>query len=304
MRASIALPVALSSSLALACAGDDDTAADAAAYDAETAWDANQPGDGGEQPTCSFAVAAAQFTITSRDDYGGFSGSYRDSAWPQILMEHVRVGDCAFYAPEPSFCDPPCTDGVCAVGSICSPWPTNLAAGILTVTGTSPSLLVEQQAGGSYYTTESYPNLYQPGDLITLSGPGAGDVAPFELSVRGVPELRVAWDQTEAIEHQDMLITWETASSPPGTKVLVHMDNDHHGTAAYVECIAADTGSVTIDQTVLDPLIEAGHSGIGTFIENAYMARASASAQQTESGCVGFQSESMIFIAVETITAE
>jgi len=299
MRLYLALPLAL----AFACTSDDDSAADAgSSADGHTSPDAGTGADGGPQPGCALATAPAHFDITSRDDYGGFSGSYRDYPWPQVLMEHVRVGDCAFYAPEPSFCDPPCTDSVCVVGGVCAPWPTNLAAGTLTVTGTTPSLQVDQQAGGSYYTPVSYPNLYQPGDLITLSGPGAGEVAPFELSARGVPVLQVSWERAEAVEHEDMVITWDLASSPTGTKVIVHMDSDHHGTAAYVECIADDTGSVTVDKEVLDPLIEAGRTGIGTFIENAYMTRFNGTVVDTASGCVGFRSESMIFMSVDTIT--
>ncbi len=300
MRCPLPFSLLLLCSLAIACSAEDD----ASAADAAASADGGDSTDGGGQADCSYSTAVAQFSITSRDDYGGFSGAYHDYPWPQILMEHVRVGDCAFYAPEPSFCDPQCTDGVCAVGGVCAPWPQNLSAGVLSVTGTSPSLEVEQQPGGSYYTPDSYPNLYAPGDEITLSGPGAGDVAPFSLDALGVPRLVIPWENAEAVEHQAMEVTWDTAESPTGTRVIIHLDNDHHGTAAYVECMTDDTGSVTIDSAVLDPLIDAGRTGIGTFIENAYMARVNGSATNTSSGCVGFRSESMFSIYVDTVTAD
>ncbi len=250
---------------------------------------------------CDWRSAQGFFSVTSRADYGGFNGVVNDRPTPIRLAEELRMGDCAYYGPSPFFCDPPCDGSVCTADGLCAPWPSIVDGGHLTVTGTSPTLELDPQPGGAYYTTESYPNLYRPGDEITLSAAGDGDVPAFSLTTLGVPELTVPWESQTAVQGQDMVITWDTPGSPPGTVVIVHMDNDHHGIEAYVECISDDTGSVTVAAPVLDLLIEAGASGIGTYIENAWIMRARDATERTGGGCMGFRSESMDFMYVETI---
>ena len=278
-----------------ACSGDDSPGS----------ADANGNAiDAGDQPGCQRRTANASFSVVSRSDYGGFSGAYRTAPPPATLEEKRREGACAFYAPEPSFCDPACElDELCTVGGVCAPWPTTIPIGHLTVTGTTPTLEIDPQPGFSYYTMESYPDLFEPGDEITLSATGAGDVGPFELSTLGAPHLIGDWDDLTAIRGQPLTITWDTATaSPPGTVVVVHMDSDHHGLQAYVECISDDRdGEVTVTAAVLDMLIEAGETGIGTYIENAYIERLHTGTLANADGCVAFSSESSSPIHVDTV---
>jgi hypothetical protein len=167
-----------------------------------------------------------------------------------------------------------------------------------------PSLELDPQPGGSYYTTESYPNLYRPGDELVLTGAGQGDVPGFELRTRGIDALTLPTKQLMAVEHEDMVVTWNAASSPAGSRVIVHMDNDHHGISAYVECVADDTGALTIPAAVLDRLILAGESGIGTYIENAWIARVNTGTSAGQAPCVAFRAESLESVLVDTIRAD
>lgn len=281
--------------MAAACSDDAPGSADAGS---DPAVDASAGDD------CSWNTARANFSVVSRSDYGGFSGSYRTAPPIALLEEKLRDGDCAFYAPEPSFCDPACAGNeVCAVGGVCRPWPTTIAIGHLTVTGTTPALELDPQPGFSYYTMESYPDLYAPGDAMTLGATGAGDVGAFEVSTVGAPGLTGDWQDLTAVRDQPFTVTWNTdVASPAGTQVVVHMDSDHHGLQAYVECISDDgDGSVTVSPAVLNMLIDAGESGIGTYIENAYITRLSVGTAATDDGCVAFASESHSPIYVDTV---
>jgi hypothetical protein len=268
--------------------------------------------DGGGDPTadaaaqndCRWNTAQANFSVVSRTDYGGFSGAYRTAPPVMTLEEKLREGNCAFYAPEPSFCDPACEpDEVCTVGGVCRFWPGVIPIGHLTVTGTTPTLELDPQPGFSYYTMESYPNLFRPGDEITLTASGADDIGAFSVSTIGAPQLSGDWQDLTAVRDEAFTITWNTQpTSPPGTEVTVHMDSDHHGIQAYVECIADDAdGSVTVTPAVVNMLIEAGETGIGTYIENAYITRLSTGTTETSNGCVAFASESHSPIYVDTV---
>ncbi len=258
--------------------------------------------DGGGPVECPWQRAPGSFAVSISETWGGFGGAYRDLPWPMTLAEELREGDCAYYGPANAFCEPACTgNDTCVAGDFCQPYPTQVSVGHISVSGTTPALELEPQAGFSYYTTESYPGLFGSGDTLTLAAAGAGDVDPFEVTVRGVAPLTVPWEQVTAHEGQDLEIAWDTADSPEGTVVFVHMDSDHHGIQAYLECTGADDGSLTVPAAVLDRLIEAGETGIGTYIENAWITRAHASAIDTDAGCLSFRAESQLQMGVETI---
>ena len=289
-----------------ACGGDDDGAGGDGGDGQPDAASADDPDAGDEATSCEADRQNARFVISSTEDYGGISGAWNDVPMPAMLEEKVAAGGCAFFAPEPSFCDPPC-DGatVCAVGGTCRPYPSSIPAGDLHVAGSSPALdLPEPEPGFSYYTTENYPDLFAAGDELTLSGGGSG-VDPFEMTTFGVPQLTMSTTSFTATEHEEMQVAWDAdESSPAGTRVVLHMDSDHHGTRAYVECWSDDTGALTVPVSVLDPLILAGESGIGTYIENAYISRIARGWVATDAGCAAFDAESFVSVSVETVRAE
>jgi len=287
------------------CGGDDDGGGDPGAR--VDAGDPRDPDAGDEDRACGPATQHARFTVSSNAAYGGASGHYDDRPFPIVDQPEVEAGGCAFFAPESWFCDPACFDNtICTAGETCKPLPEQIPIGAVHLAGTDPELDLEADEWNNYRTTENYPAFYQPGDLITLSASGAGEVAPFEIAARGVPELTVPFELLQAIEHQDMTVPWNPADdSPDGARVVIHLDSDHHGTRAWVECWSDDDGELVVPAAVLDPLILAGESGIGTYIENVYMALVHRATVDTDTGCAALESESMLGgVAVETIRAE
>jgi len=221
-------------------------------------------------------------------------------------VPELEVDGCIFVGNPTYFCDPVCQGNtLCGTGDVCRPLPTSIPVGTLHLAGTDPELDLEPQPGDIYYTTENYPGLLQPGDLVTVSGGGVEDVPAFEISARGVPELTMPWESLTAVEHEQMVVTWDVAEdSPAGAQVVLHMDSDHHGARAYVECWADDTGQLVVPAAVIDPLILAGETGIGTYIENAWLARRHRATLDTDDGCAVLHTEFNINIPVETVRDE
>ena len=262
-----------------------------------------RPGDA----TCDRGREHARFVVTSTDDYGGVDGHYDDRAFPLVDEPEVEAGDCAFFAPASYFCDPACFDNtICGADETCKPMPESIPVGTVHIAGTDPELDLEPDEWNNYRTVDNYPGFYQPDDLVTVSGSGDGDVPAFEMSARGVPELTVPFEGLTATEHQAMTVPWDLADgSPDGARVVLHMDSDHHGTRAWVECWSDDDGEIVVPAEVLDPLILAGESGIGTYIENVYMARVHRATADTPDGCAALESEFILGgIQVETVRAE
>jgi hypothetical protein len=261
-------------------------------------------GDGPDAaPLACPAAPHAFFTIWSTPESSQFQGAYSDVAWPTIVEPKQEAGDCTYFAPEPPFCDPACEgETLCATGSVCRGFPQAIDVGTVRVAGTDPELELEPTPYNTYVTSEAFPGLYQPGDELTVSLGGAGDIDALSLTVRGVPTLVVENTALTARDHEDLLVTWQPEpSSPEGTEVVFRADNDHHGIQAFILCRTADDGELVVPSAVLDLLIEAGETGIGTYIENAWLARVNRDTSDTDLGCAEFQSESQQPISIEVM---
>ena len=261
--------------------------------------------------TCDATSALhARFVVVGEPASSGpigsqVGGAYHDHPAPRTEATMAEAGGCRYVAARPALCEPACTGSdVCDVDGHCSGYPTTLAAGTLTVTGTTPPITLEPQPGNSYYPQTSYPGLYRPGDELTFALAGAGPVPPLTATVRGVPSLALPTDQLTAIEHQPLRIAWTPITDPAGAEVLVHLDNDHHGLAAYLECTApASAGELTVPAAILDPLILAGESGIGTYIENAWIEVRHRALVTTPYGCAAVDGYADQFLFVDTVRA-
>ena len=251
---------------------------------------------------------SARFTVIPEPGAGARTGAQVGGQLlagppPRLAATLVTEGGCRFVGPRPALCDPACGSGqVCDVDGACVGFPDALPAGTLTVTGTTPAITLEPQAGNGYYSDRTYPGLYRAGDAITLALAGAGDVAPLAATVRGVPPLALPTTQLTAREHAPMTIAWTPIATPADAEVLVHFDNDHHGVRAYLECTApASAGSLTIPAAVLDALILAGESGIGTYIENAWIEVHHQARLDTPRGCAVLETYADQFVFVDTV---
>lgn len=285
-------PLALT--VAVACGGDDTTAT----------VDAAIPG------TCdATSPLSTRFVLIGEPAVSGpqgnqVAGAYGDRPAPAALATLAEEANCRYVGPRPALCDPACTgDAFCDIDGHCVEYPTTLPAGTLTVTGTTPSVSLEPHPEGhSYYAPKSYPGLYRPGDELTLSLAGAAGVPPLTATVRGVPSLDLPTTQYTATEHQPLRIAWTPIATPAGAEVLVHLDSDHHGIAAYVECIVpATAGEVTIPAAILDQLILAGESGIGTYIENVWIEVHHRALVATPHGCAAVDAYAAEFLFIDTV---
>ena len=101
-----------------------------------------------------------------------------------------------------------------------------------------------------------------------------------------------------------MDVRWTPIAAPADAEVLLHFDSDHHGVRAYVECAApAAAGQVTIPAAILDRLILAGETGIGTYIENAWIEVHHQARLETPRGCAILESYADQFVQVQTVRA-
>ena len=289
----------------IACGGDDegaqpDDGGDVDASPGEVDASSDQP-DAAPGAGCPASIHAS-FDLSSSSEYGQLFGAYDNVPLPTALEEKLREGECAFFAPEPPFCDPVCEgETLCSTGGVCRPFPRHVDIGTVRVAGTDPALVLEANQFDYYATETLLPSLFQPGDELTLTAGGVGDVPAIELTVRGVAPLADPGLVT-AREHEDLLITWEPdPSASERTELIVHADNDHHGVQAYVECRGPDDGELVVPAAVLDQLILAGETGIGTYIENAWMKRINQATVETDLGCFSFQSIWQVPVGFETI---
>jgi hypothetical protein len=295
-----ALASSLAITVALAGCGDDGGAVSSdAGPDAPPApaCDADHP-------------PSARFTVVPEPTAGSrvgaqISGQLQSGPPPRLATTLVEEGGCRFVGPLPALCDPACTGGtVCDVDGACVAFPDALPAGSFSITGTTPAVTLTPQTGNYYYADRGYPGFFAAGDSITLALAGDGAVAPLSATVRGVPPLTLPTTQLTAREHEPMVIRWDPIADPPGAEVMVHFDNDHHGVLAYLECTApAAAGTLTIPVAVLDRLILAGESGIGTYIENAWIEVHHQARLDTPRGCAVLETYSDDFVFVDTIRA-
>jgi hypothetical protein len=265
-------------------AGDDDTSGD-------------------DDDSCDRFDTLGTFTVGVNRNGGTFSGVYWDGPDPGLLDSVLEEDGCAFYRYVPRECDPPCDPPLaCAFDETCRPWPQYLSVGTISVTGTDPPLEIEPTEFNSYYTTEVYEDLFGPGDALTVSAAGSFDVGPFSVTVAGVPLLEPYEQTVTMVEGEPLVISWTPADGPDDAVVRVHLDNDHHGVAAYAECeVPSAEGQILVPESIVEKMIEAGGSGIGTYVENAYLVRTTRSEQRHDPGCVVVSSSSEARLYVDTV---
>lgn len=224
---------------------------------------------------------------------------------PRLEATLLTEGSCWFVGARPALCEPACAGAqVCDVEGRCVDYPEALPAGAFTVTGTTPPVTLTPHAGNGYYAEQGYPGLFRADDVLTLALAGDGPVAALAATVRGVPPLALPTTALIAREHAPMDVAWTPITAPAEAEVLLHFDSDHHGVRAYVECVApAAAGQVTIPAAILDRLILAGETGIGTYIENAWIEVHHQARLATPRGCAILESYADQFVQVETVRA-
>ena len=284
-------------------AGDDDTTGQPPGGDDDDGGP-DDDDSAGPSPPCDRYDTFGSFTLSRPPDLDhGFTGVFREGPDPLLLDELLTEGDCAFYDFDPfPFCDPPCVPpDVCGFGGECRPYPGALDIGTVSVAGTTPPIEVDLHAGLYYASTTHAPDLYQPGDALTLSATGGSGVEPFEISALGVPSLVPAQTLVTLVRHGDVELSWQPEPVPAGARVRVWMYIHHHALyQAYLQCEVDDSdGTLTIPASIVDALLDASWGGEPNDIEGARMMRLSRSVERTPLGCVEFASVSAHYLTAD-----
>ncbi len=267
--------------------------------------DAPLPYDGPKPAACDGFTTLGFFGLEVQEYGAGFSGVFLDHPSPFTPSAQIVAGDCVLYSPTgwPYDCDPPCEgEEICGYGSECRAWPANLDVGTVTLRGTQPELTLEPTEWNSYYHTDPWSDPYAPGDLLTLASSGSDALEPFSMSLLGSPPLFGERFELTMRAGEPFTVTWDPAEAPEGLRMRLRLSIDHHAsTPAYAQCDSPDaTGSVTVSAEIVDALIAAGATGIGTYVENATLTRASEAWLETDRGCLIFETASALYFDVET----
>ena len=266
----------------------------------------DQPPEGWELTdlagACDSAERLGGFELVQWDSpLDGFStvtGSVRDAVIPStILYEKESAGDCALYLRENPYCDPACdTDETCDPSGDCIDFPLQLNLGAVDISGLEGDDLTLTTNSTNMYsdTLVSHP-LFQPGAHIELQTEG-GEAQPFRLRGLGVSILEVPSPIWDIQQDTDLQVEWAPSSAESRIHLSINIDQ-HGNSPVTLFCDTDDTGSLTIDASLLSRLVEYGVSGFAT----GSMERRTADSTEIEGGCVDL----LIYSQVSTdITVE
>ncbi len=276
--------------------GDDDDQAG----DDDHAGDDDQAGDDdsvGPVEICDRYTTWGYFHLTVDDSSPAetwIGGMVEDGPEPWILDELQREGDCTLYGWEhPPFCEPACdADEYCGFGDVCREMPLVLSVGTVDVTGTTPPVTLEAIDNGVYIGGQDFANLYQPGDVVTLSASGGDRIGPFELSTPGVEPLGVYCDAVDLSQNDALTCTWMPSAVSGSRFRLVVTKSDQHGALpAELICDVGDSvGSLTVPASLIDAIWD-----MDVFDQlnpvSASVQRYTAAVTETELGCVELRSQ-------------
>ena len=153
--------------------------------------------------------------------------------------------------------------------------------GVVRITGTEPDL--ELMATDDNLYRSAYAE-YVPGAEIGVSGGGMGSgVEPFAIDVVAVPELTAASTTYTVAQGEDLVIRWDQADSPAGTRIWLYAvtsgaDQD------FIECWWGDTGQATVPAAQLDGVLPASDS-----FSIVALTRIDHATTETERGCAALE---------------
>lgn len=192
--------------------------------------------------------------------------SIQDGPELPTMREDSHHGECTIYVrPDPALCEPPCGDGVCTAPGTCTPYPTPVSAGDITVTGLHDPLVFRPGQFG--YAPDPAPSgdLFDAGAAIHLAAPGAA-VPGFAADLTGVAELVAPFQNLTLVDGQDQDVTWTAGDG----RIQLQLVVGWHGAPpeAMMICETADDGVLTIpgDAIAALPRASSGLEQHGSFL--------------------------------------
>lgn len=250
--------------LLVGCGGGDGTPDAGGSPDAGgPAADASAPPSLSEPPSY---VRIQTTTSGSGDVYGtSISAQFRRDVL-EAYTEVDRAGDCVLFESDLGFCQDPC-DGFCTSDGSCVPFPEQLSVGTLAVDGLSVPVAIDP-ATGNYYSYSDATLSATPGATVTASAPGE-DLAAFEVAATVPAPLRIpGLGDLELAAGSDLVIEWTPEDAGARVRLNLRSDTAGHGmyAPALILCDVADTGSLTVPQSLIDPFTDPANWGCGDCI--------------------------------------
>jgi hypothetical protein len=259
----------------VACGGGDKKppGEDAGCPDAPDSG-AEWPAPGDPSVECSQDTRVGGFEIGDYGTYSYFTGHVAESVLPITVLEEVgREGDCVLLRRQYPFCDPACTagelcddtDGNPATDGECRPYPPNLDAGPVHAGGLLQDLVVLPDSSLNYGEICLLHPLFEAGAPVQLFAEGA-DAETFSLDAVGVEPVDIDLERDWVMAPgQPLDVVW-TAGDGTG-RIWMSFNIDQHGNSPVtLICDVEDTGAFTVSASLVDQLIDAGRTGITTFV--------------------------------------
>jgi hypothetical protein len=250
---------------------ESDAVASAEATSSDATSDATSDSVTGEQPAVDPNIVVGTFAVEHTGQGTSVQGKVKNGpdADYQIWDVASTAGDCELRTPRIPSCMPACPGSeVCVEVNTCRAAPASVSVGDVTISGVSHagasepvklrSIVKNYQTPGD--VTWDSPG-FAAGDPIGLSASG-GELEPFEIEASGVTPLLMTSDTPELAGDAPIELSWEPEVAEVETRLYVRIDISHHGgTRGLIECDTADDGSLTIDGSLLQGLIDQGVSG-------------------------------------------
>lgn len=214
---------------------------------------------------CPMAADHGGFVVEVDLDYSIVDGAVLDAVVPtSVLTPVLAAGDCSLLRRENPFCDPVCESGfTCSLESECVPFPAEQDLGTVTVAGLAADVVMEPRDPGARYFDTSLPHpAVQQGELVELRTEAAGTLGELVLHGVGPAPLEVLDEELVVIGGQSLELHWTPPAADARTHVELFLNIDQHGaTPMRVSCVFADTGTGTIDGTIIEGLVSGGVTG-------------------------------------------
>jgi hypothetical protein len=231
-----------------------------------------------EEPAERDGDVIGRFTVTLTQetaDYATFDGRVYEAPVParKDWETTLEVNDCLLREPRQPQCTEECAaPSYCAANSNrCEQEPPTLSVGEVTVTGLVSSGMqasftleplnpTTNQYNASGDAALVFPP-FEPGDPVVLEAAG-GALEPFAMGAYGIAPLQLASDDAVPFTGEgDVTLGWD--ASPLSHAVIeISVDISYHGgTKGEIVCSTEDDGELTIDQSLVQGLIDLGVAG-------------------------------------------
>jgi hypothetical protein len=201
-------------------------------------------------------------------------GTIYDHAQPEAIVWETAAsaGDCTLSTPRVPFCSTACASGeVCVEDDTCAPYASKQVVGTVHVSGLATG-------GGDGFDMDPIGKTYQPtadvviayppcaaGDPVRFAAAGSAFTGAFAVDAAGIAPLALTSADPQLLRDQPIELTWTPGGGD--AELAVKLDISHHGgSRGKIECLAPDSGSLSIAASLVNPLLDLGAAGYPTII--------------------------------------